>query len=84
MNLHSILSSSHTSASSDFSGNSTDIIFYPESSTIMCVNISVTQNGAVVMLNRGSDEGVVLIDTSATVVVSCKFSDAVTLMAMGI
>ena len=41
----------------------------------MCVNISVTQDGTVVTLDRGSDEGVVLIDPNATVVIpddDCK------------
>ena len=33
----------------------------------MCVNISVTQDGTIVTLDRSSDEGVVLIDPNATV-----------------
>ena len=51
------------------------IVFYPSSSPVMCVNISVTQDGTVVTLDRGSEEGVVLIDPNATVVIpddDCK------------
>jgi len=78
MNVYSILSPSHTSvmsASSKSSGNSTDVIFSPSSSPIMCVNISVLQDGAVVILDSGSDEGVVLLSPNATAFISdndCK------------
>ena len=77
-------SPSHTSASSDFGINSTDIVFYPGSSTIMCVNISVAQDGAVVTLDSGSDEGVVLMNNNATIslfVNDCK-SNTLILMQM--
>ena len=84
MNLCSILSPSHTSASSDFGTNSTDVVFYPGSRTIMCVNISVAQDGAVVTLDSGSDEGVVLMNNNATIspfVNDCK-SNTIILMQM--
>ena len=64
-NLYSVPSLSHSSVPSDSSGRS--IVFYPSSSPVMCVNISVTQDATVVTLDRGSDEGVELIDPNATV-----------------
>ena len=63
--LYSSISLSHTSVPSDSSGRS--IIFYPGSSTVMCVNISVTQDGAVVTLDSGNDEGVLLMNPNATI-----------------
>jgi len=69
-----LLSLLHTSAPSDYSNTSTDTIFSLTSSLVMCVNISVAQDGVVedteyfgVMLDRGFDEGIVLIDPNATV-----------------
>ena len=69
-----MLSFLHTSAPSDYSDTSTDVIFSPGSSSVMCVNISVAQDGVVedteyfgVMLDRGFDEGIVLISPNATV-----------------
>lgn len=75
MNVYSPPHTSVTSASSNSSGNSTDVIFSPSSSPIMCVNISVIQDGAVVILDSGNDEGVVLLSPNATAFISdndCK------------
>ena len=69
-----MLSLLHTSAPSDYGSTSTDLTFSPGSSSVMCVNISVAQDRVVedtesfgVRLDRGSDEGVVLIEPNATV-----------------